>query len=81
MCPRKSMRLAGTRSETGGDDQGQIPLPVPENWQQIMVNMQARLQSQEEQICLLRQHVPLGSAASIVPPAVAPVVQPLEVGE
>ena len=53
MRPRKSTRLAGTWSRTGGDDQGQIPPPVPENWQQIMAEMQARLQSQDEQIRLL----------------------------
>ena len=57
MRPRKSTRLAGTRSGTGGDDQGQIPPPVPKKWQQLMADMQARLQSQDEQIRLLRQQV------------------------
>ncbi|XP_062080509.1 uncharacterized mitochondrial protein AtMg00860-like [Humulus lupulus] len=42
--------------------------------------MQARLQSQEEQIRLLRQQASPGSAGPILPPAVAPVVQTLEVG-
>ena len=54
MRPRKSTRLADTRSGTGGDDQGQIPPPVPENRQKLMADMQARLQSQDEQIRLLR---------------------------
>ena len=80
MRPRKSTRLAGTRSGTGGDDQGQIPPPVPENWQQLMADMQAQLQSQDEQIRILRQQAPSGSAAPIVPPAVVPVVQPGEIG-
>ena len=79
MHPRKSTQLAGTRSGTGNDDQGQIPPLVPENWQQLMADMQARLQSQDAQIRILRQQAPSGSAALIVPPAVVPVEQPGEV--
>ena len=54
MRPRKSTRLAGIRFETRDDDQGQTPPPVPENWQQLMADMQARLQSQDEQVRILR---------------------------
>ena len=75
MRPRKYARLAGTRSGTRGNDQGQTPLPVPENWQQLMAEMQARLQSQDELIRILQQQAPSGSAAPSLPPAVVPAVQ------
>ena len=39
MRPRKSTRLVDTRYGTEGDDQGEIPSPIPENWQQIMAEM------------------------------------------
>ncbi|XP_062118321.1 uncharacterized protein LOC133831932, partial [Humulus lupulus] len=42
--------------------------------------MQARLQSQEEQICLMKQQAPSGSDALIMPFVVALVVQTPEVG-
>ena len=44
-----------------------------------MAEMQARLQSQDEQIRILQQ-APSGSVAPIVPPAMVPVVQTVDVG-
>ena len=44
-----------------------------------MAEMQARLQSQHELICILQQQSPSGSAAPSLPPAVVPAVQPGEV--
>ena len=79
MRSRKSTRLAG-RSGARDDDQGQTPPPFPENWQQLMADMQARLQSQDEQIRILRQQAPSGSVTPSVPPVVVPVVQPAKVG-
>ena len=78
MRSRKSTRLAD-RSGARDDDQGQTPPPVPENWQQLMADMQARLQSQDEHIRILRQ-APSGSVAPAGPPALVPVVQPVDVG-
>ena len=78
MRSRKSTRQAG-KFGAREDDQGPTPLPVPENWQQLMAEMQARLQSQDELIRILQQ-APSGSVAPIVPPALVPVVQPVDVG-
>ena len=78
MCSRKSTRQAG-RSGAREDDQGPTPPPVPENWQQLMAEMQARLQSQDELIRILQQ-APSGSVAPAGPPALVPVVQPVDVG-
>ena len=36
------------------DNQGQTPLPTLENWQQVLADMQARLQRQEQEIRFLR---------------------------
>ena len=45
-----------------------------------MAEIQAQLQSQDEQIRILRQQAPSESAAPIVPPAVVPVLQVGEIG-
>ena len=78
MRSRKSTRLAG-RSGARDDDQGPTPPPVPKNWQQLMADMQARLQSQDELIRILQQ-APSGSVVPAVPPAMVHVVQPVGVG-
>ena len=78
MRSRKSTQQVG-RSGAREDDQGPTPPPVPENWQQLMAEMQARLQSQDEQIRILQQ-APSGTVAPVVPPEMVPVVQPVDVG-
>ncbi|XP_062118870.1 7-dehydrocholesterol reductase-like [Humulus lupulus] len=65
ILPGQSDPLASQEIQTKNDNQGQTPSPTPKNWQQGLADMQARLQRQKEEICLLRQQqVPVGN----VPP-------------
>ncbi|XP_062085905.1 uncharacterized protein LOC133792012 [Humulus lupulus] len=77
MLPRQSNEPIGIENQVRSNDQGQNPPPAPENWQQMLGDMQARLQRQGEEIRQLRQqHVPAGNAASEAPSAApVPVVQ------
>ena len=54
--PRQSARLRGSRAED--DTQGQDPPPAPQNWQQILAEMEARLQRTEEELRQMRQQAP-----------------------
>ena len=54
--PRQSARLRGSRAED--DNQGQDPPPAPQNWQQILAEMEARLQRTEEELRQMRQQAP-----------------------
>ena len=87
MNSRRSERLAGQELQASeGNNQGQAPPPSPENWQQVLADMQARSERQEEEIRLLRQQqVPAGNLQSTVPavlqPEVPVVVQPQAGGD
>ena len=82
MLPRQVDSLAvqedqGQSDRQGQDnDQGQTLQPAPENWQQLLVDLQARVMRQEEEICLLsQQQVLVGNILPEAPPVTVPTVE------
>ena len=78
LMPRQSSRLRGIRAED--DNQGQDPPPAPQNWQQILTELEARLKKTEEELSQLRQQAPpqvtgLPLQQSVAPAPVQPVVE------
>ena len=65
----KSNEPAGVENQVGSNDQGQDPPPALENWQQMLADMQARMQRQDEEIPqLTQQQASARNVASEVPP-------------
>ena len=74
--PRQSSRLRGIQA--GDDNQGQDPPPAPQNWQEILAEMEARLRKTEEELNQLRQPAPPPVTELPPPPRVVPaLVQPV----
>ena len=76
--PRQSSRLCGIQAED--DNQGQDPPPAPQNWQEILDEMAARLKKTEEELSQMRQPAPppateLPPPPSVVPAPVRPVTE------
>ena len=57
-------------------ENGDVPPPAPANWQEIIANLEARLQRAEEEARVARGQVPPPVPAAEVPPVQAPVVAP-----
>ena len=53
-----------------------VPLPAPANWQEIIANLEARVQRAEEEARLARGQVPPPVPVAEVPPIQAPAVAP-----
>ena len=74
--PRQSSRLRGIQAED--DNQGQDPPPAPQNWQEILAEMEARLKKTEEELSQRRQPAPPPATELPPPPRVVPApVQPV----
>ena len=57
-------------------ENGDVPPPAPANWQEIIANLEARVQRAEEEARIARGQVPGPVPAAEVPPFPAPVVAP-----
>ena len=57
MPPRRSVRTAGPSDAAQGAGGNQGSFPLPQEWQIILANMQARIANQDEEIRRLRQQV------------------------
>ena len=66
---RQSERL---RAQENGD----VPPPAPANWQEIIANLEARVQRAEEEARLARRQAPPPVPVAEVPPVQAQVVAP-----
>ena len=76
VMPRQSSRLRGIQA--GDDNQGQDPPPAPQNWQEILAEMEARLKRAEEELSQRRQPAPPPATELPPPPRVVPApVQPV----
>ena len=74
--PRQSSRLRGIQAED--DNQGQDSPPAPQNWQEILAGMEARLKKAEEELSQRRQPAPPPATELPPPPRVVPApVQPV----
>ena len=69
------MRPGGRYTKVGDYSQGLNSSPAPQNFQQLFIDVQLRLQRKEEEIrCLKQQQVLSGNTSSFVMPGVAPVL-------
>ena len=57
-------------------ENGDVPPPAPTNWQEIIANLEARVQRVEEEARLARGQVPPPVPVAEVPPVQAPAVAP-----
>ena len=57
-------------------ENGDVLPPAPANWQEIIANLEARVQRAEEESRLVRGQVPPPVPVAEVPPVQAPAVAP-----
>lgn len=55
---------------------GDVPPPAPANWQEIIANLEVRVQRAEDEARIARGHAPPPVSVAEVPPVQAPAVAP-----